>query len=525
MTDVHRDVQEIVGRTVLPEVIQVHDIAIPYPAELWVNGQREHEDGTAMFSIGDGGYLTAEYFAYDNPMARLEWLGPGLDRLDAKVIIRDTQVEIPIWHIQSSRKARTQYSHQMATAKAYECEIQGWMGDLDSQMKSARITLMGLPDIHLGSYTTHVPEESTAVENLTLRGLTRKTGSLMLEAGNWKVQLTATNTSASQEPWPLYYASLSRKDNFPFTLENDINNGIIDALYNFMSFQCQGWIRIPTIICNPVFSVIEKNLVLRDGEGDPEAIHAVRAYTRSGNWWEFDELGNVLRELPGFEDVADASLTTTSIKSEHAQLFFSKGNPLVKRAWVGKLSQQNKSDKSTWTATDFDKWPKLFRGFWEKYADKKSRKHLKNAILHYVEHSRIFDDGALHYGMVAAQAALQAVVRWWNDLDEDFQFGSGPGRRFNELLQQAVCRAELGKARGKEVDSAELSTVIRIATDYRNKIDHGQAGNLDGDMQRLVGCQIYYQNLARLLILSKFGNRDTDARGCMVGPRFKDVQT
>ena len=65
MTDVHRDVQEIVSRTVLPEVIQVHDIAIPYPAELWVNGQREHEDGTAMFSIGDGGYLTAEYFAYD----------------------------------------------------------------------------------------------------------------------------------------------------------------------------------------------------------------------------------------------------------------------------------------------------------------------------------------------------------------------------------------------------------------------------------------------------------------------------
>jgi len=527
MMDVHRDIREIVGRTVLPEVMRVHDMNVAYPAELWVNGLREHEEGAAMFNISDRGYLTAEYFAYDNPMSQLEWLGFQSEPLNAKLTIKDTQVEIPIWHTRSSSKARTMYSHPMPTVKAYECDIQGWMGDLDSEMNSAHVTLLGLPDIHLGSYTKHAPVESTAVENLTLRGLTRKTGSLKLEAGKWRVQVTASNFDDREQRIRLYQATLSRKDSSPFVLENHVDNGIIDALYKFVSFQCRAWVRIPTIICNPVYSVIGKELVLRHGEGNPDAIHAVRTFnTSEDRWHEFDELGNVLRELPGFEDVADASLTGISIESEHAQLSFSKGSPLVKRAWVGRLSQHDKSDGSTWTATEFDKWPKLFSEFWEQYSDDKSRRHLKNAILHYVEHSRILDEGAVHYGMVAAQATLQAVVRWWKDLDEDFQFGSGPGRRFNELLQQAVCLAELGRDRGKEIDPTELSKVIGIATYYRNKIDHGQAGNLgEEDIQRLVDCQVYYQNLARLLILSKFGNRDTDARGCMVGPRFRDVHT
>ena len=522
---VHPEVLEIVNKTVLTNVIRIHDMNLPYAAELWVDGQREHEDGMVMFSISDRGYLTAEYFAYDNPMDPLERLGLGFKRLDAKLVMKDARVEVPIWDIRNSEKARTMYSHPMPAVKAYRCEMQGWMGDPASMMNSAHITLEGLPDIHLGSRTSRVPEEHTAVGNLTLQGFITQTGSLRLEAGDWEIQLTASDTSDHQERWPLHHALLSRKDHLPFTLEEDAYNGVINALRTFMSFQCRAWVDIPTIVCNPIFSIVEKNLTLRDGEENPDVISAVRAYSQSENtrWEAVDELSDVLRRAPGFEDIADGSLNGISVGAEHAWLSFSKGCPLVKRAWVGKLSQQTRSNNSQWTATDCDKWPELFRGFWEQYADEKRRKHLKNAVLHYVEYSRIFDEGAFHYGMVAAQATLQAVVRWWNDLPEDFQFGSGRGKRFNELLPEAVRQAGLGKDRGKEIDQTELSRMIGIATDYRNKIDHGQAGNFDGEIQCLVDCQMYYQNLARLLILAKFGSRDTDAGGHLIGPRFQDA--
>ena len=80
---IHRDVSDIVNGTVLRDVFQIHGMEIPYPAELWVDGTRYHEDGTAMFNVGDKGYLTAEYFSYDaaNP---LEWLDTGFKRLDAQ---------------------------------------------------------------------------------------------------------------------------------------------------------------------------------------------------------------------------------------------------------------------------------------------------------------------------------------------------------------------------------------------------------------------------------------------------------
>ena len=337
--EVHRDVLEIVNKTVLPNVIRVHGMDVPYPAELRVDGQREHADGTAMFSISDRGYLTAEYFAYDNLMDPLERLGLGFKRLDAKLIMKDAQVEVPIWDIRNSEKARTMYSHPMPAVKAYRCEMQGWMGAPASLMSSAHITNEGLPYIHLGSRTSRVPEEPKAVENLTLRGLITQTGSLRLEAGDWRIQLTASDTSDNEERWPLHHALLSRKDDLPFMLEEDIYHGVINALRTFLSFQCRAWVHIPTIVCNPVFSIVEKNLTLRDGEENPDAISAVRAYSQSANtrWGAVDKLSDALRRAPGFEDVADGSLNAISVGAEHARLSFTKGSPLVKRAWVGKI--------------------------------------------------------------------------------------------------------------------------------------------------------------------------------------------
>ena len=124
--DVHRDISDVINNMVLRDVVQIHGMEIPYPAELWVDGKCEHEHGAAMFSFGDRGFLTAEYFGYDNVWNNLEWRGMGVVRLDSKLIMKDTRVELPIWRISASPKARTLHSGvPMPEIVAYQCEIQG----------------------------------------------------------------------------------------------------------------------------------------------------------------------------------------------------------------------------------------------------------------------------------------------------------------------------------------------------------------------------------------------------------------
>ena len=171
---IHRDVSDIVNNVVLRDVIQIHGLGIPYPAELWVDGNCRHEDGTAMFSIQDKGSLTAEYFGYDTGMP-LEYLGMGLEPLDVKLIMKDTKVEIPIWWITSSPKARAWHSVPMPAVTAYECQIRGRLGDCHSKMNSVSMTVAGLPDIHLGQIATRLPDETTWAEQFTLRGFKRQT--------------------------------------------------------------------------------------------------------------------------------------------------------------------------------------------------------------------------------------------------------------------------------------------------------------------------------------------------------------
>ena len=93
---IHRDVSDIVNNVVLRDIIQIHGMEIPYPAELWVDGNCRHKDGTAMFSIKDRGSLTAEYFGYDTGIP-LEWLGMGLEPLDVKLIMKDTNLIQGLW--------------------------------------------------------------------------------------------------------------------------------------------------------------------------------------------------------------------------------------------------------------------------------------------------------------------------------------------------------------------------------------------------------------------------------------------
>ena len=514
---IHSDIANVVNGKVLRDVIQIHGREIPYPAELWVDGRVKYQNGTAMFSIGDRGYLTAEYFGYDGAES-LEWMGLGLKRLDAKLIMKGTGVEIPVWWISSSPKARTWHSVPMPSVAAYSCEIQGRLGDADSEMNSVSMTVVGLPDIHLGQRTTLIPEESTAVENLMLRGFKKQAGVLNLEAGEWQIELTGSYAD-DEGRWPLYHLFLTRTDSSPFRLPHDIDNSIINALRSFLSFQCARWIDVPTIVCNPVFSTIKKHLVLREGQTGEEILRAVCKYRDSEGPLDLDGLNVSLQNVRGFEDVSGADLSAISLRGEQATMTFGKGDPTVKLAWVGRLSPQDRSGNSVLTAAETWAWPSLFNEFWNRYNEPDEREHLKNALYHYLEAERVFADGSIGQALVSAQSTLQALTRWWNGLDITFRFGP-PGPTFGQLLMKAVQKAELGQDNGLVISEKALEVTIEKASGYRHDIDHGRGRNIEGHEQEVVYCRMHHHNLARLLILAKLGNRDRDARGCMAGPVF-----
>lgn len=521
---IHQDILEVVNKQVLPYVLCVHEVDVPYPAELWVDGDCKHQDGTAMFSVGSRGFLTAEYFAYDNT-DRLLAETMGFRRVNAKLVIKGTRVEVPIWWVSNGHKARTKYSIVMPPVKVFECELKGWIGGSeDTPMRSASISLLDLPNLRLPGSRLGIPEENTHLEALTMRGLETKTGVLTLEAGGWKIQLTEGSTDWQRESEPLYHATLARADGSPFTLtDEDLHDGIIDALHKFLSFQCEAWVSISTIVCNPLFEVTEKGLSLSYDETDANLINAIREYSNSesARWEALDELGNVLRTSPGFEDVSDASLSGLFIDKASATISFSRGNPFPERVWVSKLAPRGASQRSNWIVSDWWMWPDLFRAFWEQYKGKESGNFLKAAVRHYVDCNRIADDGTLSYAIVAAKSTLEVLARWWNDRGEEYQIRDG---EFDGLVELAVHKAELGKDGGKKVDTCQLTRVTKAARRFRNRIDHGQDSEIGEELEKVHAHQSYYHVLARMLILAKLGYRGTAWRGKFFVPSFTDAK-
>ena len=449
---VHQDVLAVVNKTILPQVLRIHEMEVPYPAELWVDGVCQHQDGVAMFSISDRGFLSAEYFAYEG-----DGMPPweiGLQQVAGKLVMQGTGVEIPIWSLSQGRKVRTMHGFPMLAVSAYICEIQDWIGgSSDSQMRSALVTLNDLPDLHLPRSSEPTPGEDTTPASTTLRGTVTKHIVLTLNAGHWQIQLTESDSDWDRQSPLLYHATLTKRDGSPFTLVDDQpDDDIMGALHNFLLFQCGRRIGMATVVCQPA---------------DPDA-------------W------------------------------------------LVERARVLKLSSSGVASITNWTASDWRKWPNEFSEFWKQYSNPASREHLTNVVMHYVEAQRVLHDGSIGQALVAAQSTLQALTRWWNDLDMNFQFGSGPKNRFNDLIINAVEQAKLGKDSGVAIDEKALQAKINKAADYRNDIDHGRIATIAGNERDVVDCWMHHHNLARLLILAKIGNRARDANGYPTGPKFSE---
>ena len=451
---IHPDILRILNETILPNVVRIHDMDTPWPAELWIDGECKHKEGTVMFNVNSGRFLTAEYFGYDNAeymsLDILADIFSTSNNLDAKLVMSATEVEIPIWNINQSRKARTIYSGiSMPVITAYECHIQGWIGgSASTEMPRANITLVNMPDIRLPRATLPADDEDRGL--FVLRGRTARKATMKLEAGGWNIELTKADSIPQAQVGEVYYASLRREDYSRFFLSDELDdNAIVDALHKFLSFQCGNWIGIPTIVCAPAS---------RDG-------------------W------------------------------------------VIERAWAGRLVSTIERSENVWIASEWRDWPELFKQFWNQYDNTENRKHLNNAIYHFVESERIFRDGAMGQALVETQSTLQALTRWWNDQKTDFQFGRGE-KAFKALLMKAVKEAELGKDNGLQIDEGELERVIGNTIKYRNGIGHGRGGDLAIDMKKIIAHRMYCHDLARLLLLAKLGDHGRDARGNLYSPGF-----
>ena len=445
--NVHPAVSEIINNNVLRDVVRIHGMQIPYPAELWVKGQREHEQGTAMFSIGDSGYLRAEYFGYDNNPRERWWRRRTMrpEPFEAELVMKDTGIILPIWLLKPSPKTLTWNSVAMSEVVGYDCEFLGRLGNSCSEMQSVTMTISGMPNVHLGQVTTPVPDESTTVENIFLHGFKELKGGLKFEAREWRIGLWESYQVNQEGGRPLYFVNVSRMGGVPFVLGDDINTGIIGALRKFLSFQCARQIDIPTVICLPV---------IRENE-----------------------------------------------------LF------TIKSAWLGRLYSHEEPRGNPMTATEVHQWPSLFEEFWNRYDEPESRDYLENALYHYFEAERVYETGSIGQALVAVQSTLQALTRWWDDRDIEFDFESRGPNTYRKLVIEAVKKAELGKDSGVEINQGALKEIIKKAADYRNDIDHGKGLKIVRNAREVDLLRMHHHGLARDLILAKLGYRPQDARG------------
>ena len=452
---IHQLVSQLLEDNVLPNVIHVHGLDIPYRAELWIGGEPKHRDGVVSLDISENGYLTAEYVAYDADIIS-DLLGTSvLGKNDCKVVILDTQIELPVRPISTSRtKARILYSTtEVPNVVVYEGRVTGWLGHPNTEVHSATMLMTDFPDVRMPSLTNTLADRPID-RFLSLRGTETARAVLTLSAGEWTVELQQPGSGGADRSDTLSAARVTRKDGTAFVLD-DSPDGILTALRTFLSFQ-------------------------------------------SGSW-----------------------INTALISGHHRKGPSGKTDT----AYVGRLSKSAYTGNSVWTASDYGTWPSMFARFWTLFNRAGSVGRLMNAITHYVSSSAVFaNPQSATYGIVPARSTLEALVKWWNNLPYDFEFGGGENDNFVDLLVKAVHRAELGRDSGCMIDDKELKAVVDRGTEFRNTIDHGSAGVIpDGELERVIAHQLYLQNLARLLISAKLGLRDRHTRGSFYSPKFVEV--
>ena len=460
---VHPDIVEVLKKEIIPRVIRIHDFDVPWPAELRSGNpflSDKHKKGVVMFNIVGADYLNAEYFCHDDSRAIL--LGTGI------LTMADTRVEIPNRVLELNPKTTGHFGSSTPSMTAYKLQVHGWIGgSVDTTTRAAHMTLLGLPDLNLPHIEPSVSNEDQLVPTVMRQ---EDTGDYVVSHDPYAIQdVTSKNVIPEMRSgsWSIRLTASSSS----FTPD-------ADKLYH---------------------------ATLTRTDGSP--------FTLSD-----ERIGDALYKFLSFQ--AGRWITTPTIVCDLGQ----NDSRMAKFACVGRLTSKSaRLPETRQTATTWRRWQDQFGEFLRLYNDPDSHDHLQNAVHHYVEANQILDDASISQALVAAQSTLQALTRWWNELGTGFRFGQRNGPTFEQLLIKAAQTAKLGEDGGAVIDEEALQATIREAAGYRNDIDHGRGGNIAANMRSVFECQMHHQNLARLLILAKLGERGRDHRGRFSGPTFKNA--
>ena len=242
---------EVLFKTILPYVVGVHGLDIPYPAKLIREDGPVSESGSVIFRLDERGSLIAEYFAYDvHPFDTLH-LSQSLSDKAISVRLVDTGVELPVHFVNSSRKTSTIYSHiNMPQVGAFECDVSGWIGDSSVEMKLAVVALDGCAVLHLlsrGKRSFWGVEEGENRLSFPSYYDSRTSEVVQLAAGGWEISIHSFSEdkrdSLSDEP--PYSISIKRADGSTFQLPGQ--SEILRLLVLLLSFSSERWVQYSTI--------------------------------------------------------------------------------------------------------------------------------------------------------------------------------------------------------------------------------------------------------------------------------------
>ena len=293
---------DVLTRLVLPYVVAVHGLDIPYPAQLIEEGQPISESGSVVFRLDEQGPFIAEYFAYDwdDPLSGTLRVSP--DRRARSIRLVDTEVELPVSWVSPSRKMSTVYTRvDMPAVTGVNCTISGWIGDPTVEMAIAVAGLDGCASLPLkpisdkgfvdaGGGYGKVPFPSYRES--------KETELVELTADGWTVSIHATGEDkrANLNDEPPYSVSISRSDGSVFPLPEYPD--VLRILRLLLSFSSEQWVEYSVIYgrgLGPGWDVVNRAFIGR---------LASRGWSqgRKVAYWELAEWPTLFRGLWSWKD-------------------------------------------------------------------------------------------------------------------------------------------------------------------------------------------------------------------------------
>ena len=265
----YQHASNILNKTVLPYVVGVHGLDIPYPAQLIIENKPISESGSVVFRLDEQGPFIAEYFAYDSPHPLGAWLMiPDHDSLSVRLV--DTGVELPVSWINQSRKMSTIYTQvAMPSVVGLNCTISGWIGDPTVEMATAVAALDGCAGLPLKSISdkgfVDAGEGYGEVRFPSYRE-SKHSELVKLTAGGWTVSIhaVAEDKRDNLNDEPPYSVSIARSDGSAFTLPSD--SDVLRSLLLLLSFSSEQWVGYSVVYCrapSPDWDVMNRAFIGR----------------------------------------------------------------------------------------------------------------------------------------------------------------------------------------------------------------------------------------------------------------------